>query len=297
MLFEALQRAGHALLAAQGFRARSLAAGGHHVICYDRAGRGPGPPLLLVHGLGGAATSWVALAWRLLPLCRRVRILDLPGHGRAARAPGEQPIAGPELLQAVGAALADLGEPAVLVGNSLGGALSLATAVLLPDAVAGVVGLSPAGAPLSEHDRGELRQAFRNGAEGGRELGRRLYHKPPRSLPLLAKGLGRHFGAPQVQALLDEAPDDGPVLPADELRQLAPPALVIWGASDRVLPRASVDYFRAALGDARVELWEETGHVAQMEQPVRVARRLARFLDEVRAEAQRRPRAAGAGGA
>ncbi|MBS2021587.1 MAG: alpha/beta fold hydrolase, partial [Deltaproteobacteria bacterium] len=111
MLLTALQAAGHAVLRAQGFRERLILSNGRRVLAYDRAGRGDGPPMLLVHGLGGSATSWIALARKLLPLTRRVRLLDLPGHGRATLAVGEAPVVGTELLQAVGAALSELGEP------------------------------------------------------------------------------------------------------------------------------------------------------------------------------------------
>src|SRR6266511_2040644 len=44
------------------------------------------PPLLLVHGLGGSATNWTALA-PLLARRRRVLVPDLPGHGRSAPLP------------------------------------------------------------------------------------------------------------------------------------------------------------------------------------------------------------------
>ena len=41
---------------------------------------GEGPPLLLVHGLGGAASNWSELAPLLAPR-RRLLVPDLPGHG------------------------------------------------------------------------------------------------------------------------------------------------------------------------------------------------------------------------
>src|SRR5438477_534628 len=47
---------------------------------------GEGPPLVLVHGLGGAASNWTELA----PLLRGRRLLvpDLPGHGGSSALPG-----------------------------------------------------------------------------------------------------------------------------------------------------------------------------------------------------------------
>ena len=47
---------------------------------------GEGPPVVLVHGLAGAASNWVELAPLLLPR-HRLLIPELPGHG------GSQPLA------------------------------------------------------------------------------------------------------------------------------------------------------------------------------------------------------------
>src|SRR3989440_11850147 len=48
---------------------------------------GEGEPLVLAHGLGGAAANWLALAPLLLP-GRRVLVPELPGHGGPARPSG-----------------------------------------------------------------------------------------------------------------------------------------------------------------------------------------------------------------
>ncbi len=47
---------------------------------------GEGEPLVLVHGLGGAAANWVELA-PALARRRRVLVPDLPGHGASDPAP------------------------------------------------------------------------------------------------------------------------------------------------------------------------------------------------------------------
>ena len=51
---------------------------------------GEGEPLVLVHGLGGAAANWLALAPLLLP-GRRVLVPELPGHGGSEALPAESP--------------------------------------------------------------------------------------------------------------------------------------------------------------------------------------------------------------
>src|SRR5581483_11511842 len=74
---------------------------------------GEGEPLLLVHGLGGAAANWLALAPLLLP-GRRVVVPELPGHG------GSSPLPAAPSLNAYADRIAVLLEaPTAVVGHSL----------------------------------------------------------------------------------------------------------------------------------------------------------------------------------
>src|SRR5437764_14294957 len=86
---------------------------------------GEGERLVLVHGLGGAASNWVALAPLLLP-GRRVLVPELPGHG------GSAPLPGTPGLEAYAESLCVLLEregASALVGHSFGAAVALRLAV------------------------------------------------------------------------------------------------------------------------------------------------------------------------
>jgi pimeloyl-ACP methyl ester carboxylesterase len=274
--------AGHALFRARGFAVRELRSGGRRVFVYDRRGKGRAPPIVLVHGLGGSAASFAALAASLVPHARRVLALDLPGHGRNRLGKGEEPATVVEQGTAVLDALADLGEPAVLVGSSLGGALSLHAAAAFPARVLGVVGLAPAGAPLRGEARSQVLHAFRGGRDAARELPARLYSRPPRLAWLFERDLGRHFAAPPVRKLLTHlSAHDDPGLRPEMLGRIAQPVLVLWGESDGILPRESVDYFRAHLKNASVEVLAGCGHLLHVEQRKLVLARIARFLAEL----------------
>ena len=98
---------------------------------------GEGEPLVLVHGLGGAASNWVALAPLLLP-GRRLLVPELPGHG------GSEPLHGTPSLDAYSERLGRLvahegAGPAPLVGHSFGGAVVLRVAIRRPELVSALV--------------------------------------------------------------------------------------------------------------------------------------------------------------
>ena len=273
--------AAHALYRAYGFRSRILHAGGRELHLYERSGHGRAPPALLIHGLGGNAYSFLPLLRTLLRESRRVVAVELPGHGRSP--PTGEPATLSECGEAVAAALLELGEPAVLIGNSLGGAIGLYTAALLPERVAGFVGLNPAGAPLAGADRRAVVEAFRGGdVAAARELMRRLYHRPPKASWLVARGLARHWASRPVQKLVEELRlADQPGIPAETLARIVGPVLILWGEHDRILPASSVDWFRAALKPGSVEMVPGSGHLPQLEQSRLVAARVARFLREL----------------
>jgi len=111
-----------------------------------------GRPLVLLHGFGASSDHWRHTAAPLTAAGFRVYGLDLIGFGRSDqpahqhRRPIDNRLWARQLSafleQVVGATAND---PAVLVGNSLGGLTALTTAVLRPELVAAV-----AAAPLPD---------------------------------------------------------------------------------------------------------------------------------------------------
>ena len=103
---------------------------------------GTGPTMVLLHGLGGSHLNWMSVGPQL---ARSYRVLapDLPGFGKTPVAGRRASIAANvRLLEAL---LQRLGDgPAVLVGNSMGGLISLGLAAGRSDLLAGVVLVDPA---------------------------------------------------------------------------------------------------------------------------------------------------------
>ncbi|MFY0534829.1 alpha/beta fold hydrolase [Nannocystis pusilla] len=69
----------------------------------------------------------------------------------------------------------------------------------------------------------------------------------------------------------------------DELAVLQPPTLILWGRSERLLPSASLEFFRRAVpAHVRIEEPDEFGHCPYLDRPRAVADRIAAFVDELR---------------
>jgi pimeloyl-ACP methyl ester carboxylesterase len=108
----------------------------------DYGGPAGGPVVVAVHGLGGSAVNWSAVAPLLTERCRIVAP-DLAGHG-LTRSLGRGTRVGPNraLLHRFIERTTDT--PVILMGNSMGGMISLLEAGAEPDAVAGLVLIDPA---------------------------------------------------------------------------------------------------------------------------------------------------------
>jgi pimeloyl-ACP methyl ester carboxylesterase len=108
----------------------------------DFGGPAAGPLIICVHGLAGAAVNWSAIAPLLT---QRYRLLapDLSGHGLtwSARRGSGVP-ANRILLDGFLASVAT--GPVILMGNSMGGMISLLEAAAAPKAVSGLILIDPA---------------------------------------------------------------------------------------------------------------------------------------------------------
>ncbi|MBB2992089.1 pimeloyl-ACP methyl ester carboxylesterase [Mycolicibacterium iranicum] len=98
---------------------------------------GAGRPLVLVHGLMGRGTTWPRqVPW--LSRLGRVFTYDAPWHrGREVADP--HPVSTERFVADLGEAVETLGEPAIMVGHSMGALHSWCLAAARPELVAAVV--------------------------------------------------------------------------------------------------------------------------------------------------------------
>ncbi|MDN7671246.1 alpha/beta fold hydrolase [Burkholderia oklahomensis] len=128
------------------FPERRAAAGAAAAIGYREAGdaRGERCPVVLLHGIGSGAASWVRQL-DALGATRRALAWDAPGYGASSRVAAESPVAA-DYAASLGAWLDALRiERCVLVGHSLGAIVAGAFARAAGERLSGLLLISPAG--------------------------------------------------------------------------------------------------------------------------------------------------------
>jgi magnesium chelatase accessory protein len=254
---------------------------------------GRGRPLVLVHGLGGAAVNFTLLA-PLLAERTRVLVPDLPGHGLS------QPFDRVDGLTSYAEHVAAVAEhegmlPAAVVGYSMGGVIALRFAVARPGDVTALALVSAAGI-VSATRRAQIWMAVTAALRPARAFSRvrgavarrpRLRWAPfglwgavdPPALPPEAvmgflEGPSQHtdVGAAGRALLRDD--------PREDLDQVRCQTLLLWGARDRLVPLTDGFEYARRLR-ARIRTLPAAGHLIVGEQPEECAAILLDFLDGI----------------
>ena len=252
---------------------------------------GAGEPLLFVHGLSGCWRNWL----ENLPhfgARHRAIALDLPGFGTSPMPPWpvEMPAYGRlinEFCEALGL------EGATLVGNSMGGLIAAEAVTTRPELHRRLVLVSAAG--ILNTWRPEARATAT--AWAWKRFGESV---AARGVPLLSRTRTREallgpvlrYPSRLPADLLWEQLDGGLRCPAfgdalqalirhdvrERLARIEMPTMVVWGLADRVVPVAAGISYHRRIRNSRLEIFERTGHVPQLERPLRFNTVLDEFL-------------------
>ncbi|HEX7249926.1 MAG TPA: alpha/beta hydrolase [Burkholderiales bacterium] len=237
---------------------------------------GKGEPLMLLHGFGANKDNFVRVAKYLTPHYRVV-IPDQVGFGESAKPPkGDYaPRAQAERLRALAR---ELGMAKLhLGGNSMGGHIALTYAALYPAEVKSLWLLAPGGvwsAPASELRRridatGRNPMIVKNEEEFAQLVAGVTAEPlpiPRRFLDVLAQE--RIANRELEERIFKQVAADSV---EQRVRGLAVPALVVWGAQDRVLHPGSAGILQMLLTRSEVVLMQGVGHVPMLEQPEKSA--------------------------
>jgi pimeloyl-ACP methyl ester carboxylesterase len=256
---------------------------GVRLFCRDAGG--PGPPVVLLHGLAGTSGEWEGVAGLLRPGFRVVAF-DQRGQGRSERRPED--VSRAAYVADVIAVLDRLGlARTVLVGQSLGGHTAMLTAAAHPERVAALV-LVEAGPGGSDQ-------------EGPERIGRWLDSWP---VPFASRaeaaeffgggavGAGWAWGLEERDGLRPAFERDVLVRSLDEnarrsywdeWESVACPALAVF-AEESFLPAREIEEMLRRRPATRAVSVPGTVHDLHLQRPAALHRALAGFLDEVRGE-------------
>lgn len=260
---------------------------------------GSGPDVLLLHGLGGAKSSFFDTA-AALSRDYRVHALDLPGFGSSSK-PATAPYSARWFAETVHDTMDALGvRRAHVAGNSMGGRVAIELGLRHPERVASLALLAPAVAfvkrtyhpivRLMRPEVGLLPHRFTRDrvaetfwslfadpdgidpsvADVVVDEFQRIYASPGGRIAFLASARNLYLDAPYGR--------DGFYA---RLAQLEAQSLFVWGSHDKVIPPAFSRHVARWLPSAEQIVLEGCGHVPQVERPEQTIGLLQRFFGRI----------------
>ncbi|MCX7054078.1 MAG: alpha/beta hydrolase [Proteobacteria bacterium] len=270
-----------------------IAVRGMQVHLRDEGPRDDPVPIVLLHGTGASLHTWDGWT-RQLTRERRVIRFDLPGFGLTG--PSPEGVYTIESYVDTVLALADtLGvQRFIVAGNSLGGYVAWATAVLHPQRVDQLILIDAAGYPFQSQSiplafriartpvlnvlmrdvlpRSVVESSLRN-----------VYGDPSRVSPDL---VDRYFDlatrAGNRAALVARFDQTTPGSLAERVSEIQVPTLILWGGKDRLIPLEFGARFAREIHGSRLVVFDALGHVPHEEDPVRTVAAVLPFIDDGR---------------
>ncbi len=255
----------------------------------DEGPRDDPVPIVLLHGTGASLHTWDGWT-RELTRERRVIRFDLPGFGLTGPSPdGVYSIE--SYVDTVLAVADTLGvQRFIVAGNSLGGYVAWATAVLHPERVDRLILVDAAGYPFRSQSvplafriartpvlnvlmrdvlpRSVVEASLRN-----------VYGDPTRVTPAL---VDRYFElatrAGNRAALVARFDQTTPGSLAERVPEIQVPTLIVWGGKDRLIPLEFGARFARDIQGSRLVVFDTLGHVPHEEDPARTVAAVLPFI-------------------
>jgi pimeloyl-ACP methyl ester carboxylesterase len=244
---------------------------------------GSGPVVVLLHGLGGNTTNW---QFNIAPLAQKYRVVvpDQLGFGKS-----DKPLINYRITTYVDfldAFLKELKiERASFVGNSMGGWVAASYALAHPEKVERLVLVDAAGFSFAPgFDTNQLINLNPSTREGMKELVSRVFYNK-------VIFMSDAFIDASMQARINAG--DGYTIRSitesiirredfldNRLSAIKQSTLVIWGREDGLLPLADGQRFQKEIPGAQLIIFEQCGHVPQVEKALDFNAALLKFLGE-----------------
>ena len=262
-----------------------------HRICY--VDEGEGPPLLLIHGLGGSILNWQATI-DYFKNHYRVVALDLPGCGKSEIVEGDYGL--DFFARHIRGLLTELGiERASVAGHSLGGLISLHLVLNHPDMVDNLILVDNAG---SHYFPGILKRALRSLPPSlikrfllffisylprirvfRRAVGVQNVNQYTDALVANAVALAYRKDIDEyLDAYVETARTAFEVSYQDRLGEISKPTLIVWGQNDLTISNKVGQKENKKIAGSFLVSIPDADHVVQLDQPEMFNAAVARFL-------------------
>ena len=255
---------------------------------------GEGPPVILIHGLGGAMWHW---EHQQIALARSYRTItpDLLGSGLSEKP--ERPYSPAFLLETVRAFMDNLDvRQAVLIGSSMGAGLAMGMSLEHPDRVAKLVLIGGFPANILDNLQSSRtaqfikhRPALWLSELGSRITGRwsiklilkEIIHDEALISPTVMERAHRLRAQPgffqAIYSQLDQIPEWETTF-APRLTEISHATLILWGAYDQIFAPSVGQTLHATIPGSSFLVAPDSGHLPQWENPGFVNPALLRFL-------------------
>lgn len=247
--------------------------------------QGEGAPLLLLHGFDSSVLEYRRL---LPPLAAQTAAwaVDLLGFGFSDRTISD---ATPDAIKAHLHSFwqQQIGQPVVLVGASMGGAVALDFTLSHPEAVSHLVLLDSAGFAAGPA-MGKLMfppfdrwaTAFLKNPAVRRRISRQAYDDRSLSTADAELCAALHLQCPQwSEALIAFTKSGGYNFLGPRIDTISRPTLIVWGRQDRILGTRDATRFERAIARSRLQWIDRCGHVPHLEKPQETAAAILDFLE------------------
>lgn len=252
----------------------------YKIYSVSKKGRVNSPWIVLLHGIGANLTHWHVVLSILNENGYNVLAFELPGHGKNQDL--NESLTSRKLFDLCSKYLdvLDLG-PMILVGNSLGGGVSLEYALRTPEKIRKLVLISPA-VPFDEDQQlNELKKGlYLKSRSDAKVFLEKVYARAPKILPLIIASVIHDFNRKGVLDLLDTSTAEDSRGERDRA-QLNVKTLLIWGKSEKLFKHDYLGLHKKRLPNHVIyEEPENIGHCPQLERPGWVAKRIESFIVE-----------------
>jgi pimeloyl-ACP methyl ester carboxylesterase len=235
-----------------------------------------GPPVVLVHGLGGRAEDWRNLAPWLTQAGFRVYMPDLPGFGRSEK-PSDFSYSIHDQAEVVVSFLDAMGLKQVdLAGWSMGGAIVQHVAAMHPERVRRMILLDALG--IKEMPAWDTRLFTPTTPEELEQLDALLLPNPPKIPGFIARDIlrvsnERAWVVRRAIASMSTGQDATDSL----LPQFRMPVLILWDAEDRIFPLSQGEKMHSLVPQSQFAIIHGCGHMAPVNCATQIGPKMVEF--------------------